>query len=46
MILSMDYEKEADYFAFKLFNNSIDRTLNYTIEEYAKYLCVSEGVNR
>ncbi|EHR33478.1 ImmA/IrrE family metallo-endopeptidase [Helcococcus kunzii] len=40
------YEKEADYFAFKLLNKSIDRTLNYTIEEYAKDLCVSEGVIR
>lgn len=38
------YEKEADYFAFKLLNKIIDKTLNYTVEEYAKELCVSENV--
>ncbi|MFM1581496.1 ImmA/IrrE family metallo-endopeptidase [Helcococcus bovis] len=37
------YEDEADYFAFKLLDKKIDKTLNYTIEEYAKELCVSEN---
>lgn len=38
------YELEADYFAFKLLNKEIDLSYNYTAEQYAKDLCVSEKV--
>lgn len=35
-------EREADYFAFKILGLEIDPTYNYTINQYANLLAVSE----
>ncbi|MFM1541522.1 ImmA/IrrE family metallo-endopeptidase [Helcococcus ovis] len=38
------YEREADYFAFKLLNKEIDPLFEYTKEQYANLLGVNEEV--